>query len=186
MENVFIERNERIENALKNSYENASHLAIDLESKEKDELAYNNELVDTRMIAELYETLLRLHQWDDEFSGEYKFVKRLVRVRKFFPKDVLAYYKPETHFFEGLFMELEVCLVRDRAIKYINPFGHRTAVIPRDPKAFGLPGFDEVNWSTYREVGNGYGAVISIRGDQNWIKDHIRMSKNWEYIECDM
>ena len=146
------------------------------------------DLFDVNGIREFYEAVLKLEQWDDSFEGNFVFKKRLVKVNKYLDIITREQHKNTLipHVIRGLFLELEVCLISRKFVKTGKARkGIRSIDVlipPMHPEELGLPGNDEVIWSTIREVSADYCVAISCRNEQAWMKDWITRASSGEYV----
>lgn len=149
------------------------------------------DLFDIAGLRDLYETLIKLEQWDDSFSGNYSFKKRLVKINRYLDAETRAKHSDmlKPHIIRGLFLELEVCLIPHRFIKVGKAIKgiYSVPVLepPLHPEELGLPSNDEVIWSTVREVDAMYCVAISCRGDQAWLREWIQRASAWDYVKVE-
>ena len=148
-------------------------------------------MFDIAGLRDFYETLIRLEQWDDHFTGDFSYKTRLVKVNKYLDVETRAKHADmlEPHIIRGLFLELEVCFIPHR---YVEIGKARQGIYsvpvlepPLNPEKLGLPSHNDIIWSTVREINAMTCVAISCRGNQAWLKDWITKASSWEYVEVE-
>lgn len=144
------------------------------------------ELYDHRGVLDIYSTLLELEQWKDDLEEDqqFKMATRLVKIKRYLPKDILFIKNPKTHVLCGLFMEVQVCIMRRDGFRTQGTGRNYTLIPPMHPEEYGLPSHSEVDYGTCREIlGNRIIALSKVGEGLEWLKDYVNRASQWDYIE---